>query len=85
MKQRSFRISEAEDAILEAKAEKAGITVSEYCRASVLDYEIRDTLPRQQIGKVLCSSHNKIDDAKTLTEVKTVSHEMETEIWQLIG
>ena len=85
MKPRSFRMSDDEYAILTAKAEKAGMKVGEYCRGILLSHEVRDTLPRQEIAKTMCVYHNHIDDAKTLTELKYLLHQMEAQIWQLIG
>lgn len=69
---------------IQKQAQISGLSVSEYCRKVLLGHEVRDLLPRQEIGKVMCVYHNKVDDAKTLAEAKQIMHGLEERLWQLI-
>ena len=80
----SIRLSDDEYRQIHEKAHVSGKTVSAYCRDVLLGHEIRDLLPRQEIGKIMCAYHNKVEDAKTAAGTKHITHEMEKKIWQCI-
>lgn len=80
----SVKVSFDEFEQIQKKAQFTGLTVSEYCRNAALGHEIRDTLPRQQIGKIMCTYRNKIDDAETLEDAQKIVYEMEEKLWPLI-
>lgn len=80
----SIRLSDNEYRHIKENSIISSISMSEYCRKVLLGHEIRDLLPRQEIGKVMCVYHNKVDDTQTLAEAKRIAHEMEKIIWQYI-
>lgn len=80
----SIRLSDEERYIIQEQAARAGKPVSTYCRDVLLDYEVQNTLPRQEIAKIMCEYHNQINDSISLIEARNMLHEMEEKIWPLI-
>ena len=80
----SIRLSDEEYNFIEDQAHKAGKPLSTYCRDILLGYKVHNSLPRQEIGKIICIYHNRIDDAETLSDAQHEAHEMEKKIWQSI-
>lgn len=80
----SIRLSDGEYSYIQKQAAISGKPLSTYCKCIILGYEVKDTFPRKEIGRVMCVYHNKIDDAKTIPEARTTIHEMEKTLWQLI-
>lgn len=80
----SIRLSDDEYNHIHKQSIISGSAMSTYCRDVLLHHEVRDLLPRQEISKIMCVYHNKVDDAQTVDEVKLLTHEMEKKIWQHI-
>ena len=80
----SIKLTKVEYDYIKSQADKTGHPLSTYCRDVLLGHKVQDTLPRQEIGKIMCIYHNRIDDAETLSDAKKEAHEMEKQIWQSI-
>ena len=81
----SIRLPDDKYEYLQKQSHISGIPLSTYCRNILLGKEVKDTLPRQMIGKTMCIYHNRIADTKTIHDAKKETHKMEEEIWRLIG
>lgn len=81
MKTISMRLPADEKTKLQEKAQQAGLSLSEFIRKAALGCEVRNDGCKQKILSVICVYHNRIDDAKTLDEVKELVHEEEREIY----
>lgn len=80
----SIRLTDDEKKAIQKKAQQAGVSLSEFVRNAALGYEFHDDGSKQNILKVMCTYHNRIDDAQTLEEIRGLVHEEEREIYGIL-
>lgn len=80
----SIRVTDDDYAVIKSNAEESGLSVSEYGRKALLSQSVQNTLPKKEICRLLCTTHNDMDDVKTLSEAKEIFHDMEEQLWRLI-
>lgn len=52
----SIRLTDEEYSYIQKQALISGKPLSTYCKCIVLGHEVKDTFPRQEIGKIVCIS-----------------------------
>lgn len=80
----SIRLTDDEKKAIQEKAQQAGVSLSEFVRSAALGYEIHDDGVKQGVARVMCTYHDKIDDACSLEEVQDLFHHAEVEIYGIL-
>lgn len=80
----SIRVTEDDYAAIKSNAKQSGLSISEYGRKALLSQSVHSTLPQKEMCKLLCTTHNRMDDAKTLPETQQIFRDLEVQLWQLI-
>ena len=80
----SIRLTDDEKKAIQEKAQQAGVSLSEFVRSAALGCKVQDDGIKQGVVKVMCTYHDKIDDARSLEEVQDLFHHAEVEIYGIL-
>lgn len=80
----SIRLTDDEKKAIQEKAQQAGVSLSEFVRRAALGCMVQDDGIKQGVVKVMCTYHDKIDDAHSLEEVQGLYHQAEVKIYGIL-